>query len=293
MEFYTKILGKLHTLVCSESWVSKNPNKPHLLRCGETQGFFDHQIYKQSSCQDYMENIGFTTGSLYLSEMLLEQRVKLYHKLGANALEISFTTPNHLLEYTLSKEKIKDICKFESISIHAPWKEIRYHSDANTDKTLKRLEFLCDKLPISGIVLHPDTIDNFTRLNKTKLPLLIENMDKRRKLWTHPEQFKDLKRKYNFGFVLDIQHAYEHDPTMQLAEEFIRVMGDRLKHIHVSGHTKTKIHAPVHLAENKEAINKILKLGIKVPKILEGILTENISNTITNELEYIKKYELA
>lgn len=238
-----------------------------------------------------MANIGFTTGSLYLSRTSLKKIVKMYKSLGADAIELSFSTPNSLLKRTLDEEIIKDIQKFETISIHAPWKEVRYDSGKNTDSIIKKLKQICDKIPIDGIVLHPDTIDDFKRLEKSGLPFLIENMDKRKEYGINPEQFKLLKREYSFGFVLDLQHAYEHDPTMKTAKKLIKIMGDRLKHMHVSGCTKIERHVPTYLADNKESISKILKMSIDTPKILEGILSGNIKEKIRNELKYAKNYE--
>lgn len=238
-----------------------------------------------------MANIGFTTGSLYFSQIPLKNIVKMYYSLGADAIELSFSTPNALLEYKFDKEIIKDIQKFETISIHAPWKEIRYDSGDDTDKIIKKLKRIYDKLPIKGIVLHPDRVDGFERLEKTGLPFLIENMDQRKEYGISPEQFKIFKKDYNFGFVLDLQHSYEHDPTMKTAKKLIKIMGDRLKHIHVSGCNQFERHAPTYLADNKKSISKILKMGINTPKILEGILSENIKETIKNELRYIRNYE--
>lgn len=146
---------------------------------------------------------------------------------------------------------------------------MRYQDSRETKNIIEKLRSLSKEIPIEGIVLHPDTIDDFEILEQSGLPFLIENMDRRKSYGTHPEHFRILKEKYTFGFVLDIQHAYEHDPSMQLAKELIEIMGDRLQHMHISGHTTSEIHVPTHYAENKEAITEILKIGITVPKILE------------------------
>jgi hypothetical protein len=238
-----------------------------------------------------MANIGFTTGSLYKSKIPFEQRIELYGSLGAEAIELSFATPDLLFDNRLSEQAIKDIKNFKSLSIHAPWRKVRYDANSETHKIIEKLRFLCDKLSVEGLVLHPDTIDNFEILNQSGLPFLLENMDGRKSYGTHPKQFRELKEKYNFGFVLDVQHAYEHDKSMELAKEFIQIMGDRLKHMHISGYSESEIHVPVYCAINKEAITEILKLGLNVPKILEGILLDDIQNSITKELAYIKKFE--
>jgi len=239
-----------------------------------------------------MANIGFTTGSLYRSNISFEKRIKLYHSLGADAIELSFAKPNEFLNYHPSKKSIEDINKFRYISIHAPWKEVEYDSGGISDEIIKKLRNLCGEFPVYGIVLHPDTIKDFTKLKNSELPFLLENMDKRKRFGTHPEQFEELKRNYDFGFVLDAQHGYEQDPSMQFTKELIEVMGRGLKHMHISGHTKSGLHVPVHLADNKDSITDILKLGIKVPKILEGILINDVDEIIKRELRYVRGYEL-
>ncbi len=238
-----------------------------------------------------MTNIGFTTGSLYRSDVPFDERIRLYHSLGADAIELSFATLTQLFDYDLSNQSKQDIKKFASVSIHAPWKEVRYNLDTKTQKIINKLRELCNQLPIEGLVLHPDTIDDFEILDQSGLPFLLENMDQRKSYGTHPEQFRELKRKYNFGFVLDVEHAYEHDSSMKLAREFVEVMGDRLKHMHVSGYGESEIHVPTYCAINKKEITEILKMGLSVPIVLEGILLEDIPNSITTELEYIRSFE--
>lgn len=238
-----------------------------------------------------MANIGFTTGSLYRSEIPFDEVIKLYYSLGADAIELSFATPNQLFDYQLSEQSAEDIKKFTSISIHAPWKEVRYDDNPNTNRIIEKLRLLCNKFPVRGIVLHPNIIDNFEMLDQSGLPFLLENMDRRKSYGIHPEQFRELKKKYNFGFVLDVEHAYEHDPSMQLAREFIDVMGDRLKHMHISGCNESEIHTSTYCAVNKEAVTEILKLGLSVPKILEGVLLEEAQDSIKKELAYVRSFE--
>jgi len=238
-----------------------------------------------------MASVGFTTGCLYRSNIAFDERIKLYSSFGADTIELGFATPNQLFEFQLTEDSIRDLKKYETVSIHAPWKEIRYDSSSNTENIIDKLKFLYDELSISGLVLHPDTIDNFEILEQSGLPFLLENMDRRKSSGTRPEHFEELKSNYNFDFILDVQHAYEQDPTMKLANELIDVMGDRLKHMHISGFTESMTHVPTILANNKDAITEVLKLGINVPKILEGVLLENIETLMKAELSYVRSFE--
>lgn len=234
--------------------------------------------------------IGFSTGCLHRSNIPKGELIEFYYSLGANAIELSFSNPSYLNDFELSSETICNIKKYDYISIHAPWHEITYKPDEKTNDIIEKLRCLCDKIPVEGIVLHPDTVDDFRYLENSKLPFLFENMDKRKKFGTHPQHFLQLIKNYSFGFVLDLQHSYENDSTMKFAREFVSIFGNRLKAIHVSGCTKSERHFPVYIADNRDAIAQILELSINVPKILEGVLLENIPQTASKELDFVRKY---
>lgn len=235
-----------------------------------------------------MPKIGFSTGCLHRTKLTMAEKIAFFKSVGAEAIELCFAS---LAELINNAPSISILKKSASISIHAPW-DIRYGPNPQSNEALKKIKELCKLLPISGIVVHPHKVDDFLRLESLNLPFLLENLDNRGKTFgTLPEHFEKLKRDYDFGFLLDVQHAYTHDPSMSLTKELLDAMGDRLKEMHVSGCTRELRHAPVHLAENKDAIIKILELKIPARKILEGILIESIEKTAAEELALIRSYE--
>jgi len=235
-----------------------------------------------------MASIGFTTGALYKLNIPMDEKIKLLHSLGMEAIELSFATPRELLGYKPSVETQNLMKTFRYVSIHAPWKNVGYSTGQKTGKILQKLEYLCQKVRAKGIVLHPDIVLDFQRLARLKLPFLVENLDKK-KYSNDPRQFEALKEKYEFGFVLDIQHAYNQDPSMELAEKLFQVMGDKLRQLHVSGGTTSGAHLPVHLSENKANLEEFLSEHNKVHWILEGAVEKDILATLKNELEFVKK----
>ncbi len=239
-----------------------------------------------------MPDVGFSTGCLYRSNLTTIERINFFKSIGADAVEIGFADLRKLMNADIASDIQKAAEDFKYISIHAPWKNIRYGPNAETDAAIEKLIKLCGLLPIKGIVIHPRKIDDFEKLEKSKLPFLIENSSLGKPIGTLPEYFEKIKADYPFGFVLDVKHAYEHDPSMVLAKELIAAMGNRLKEIHISGGTAKMNHLPVHLSENKGAVIEILQLKIPAPKILEGILfSENIYKTAAEELSLVKSYE--
>ena len=234
-----------------------------------------------------MKKVGFSTGCLYKTGIKIEEIIKLYNSIGANAIEISFGSLHELSNFNLTQEIIQDVKKYDFVSLHAPW-DIRYGNNKKTQKIITKLEYLFKNLTAEGIVLHPDTIDSFSFLEKSSLPFLLENMDPRKKFGTHPDSFERLRKGYEFKFVLDLFHAYENDFSMKLAKEFLKVMGNDLNHFHVSGLLGDSRHIPTYSADNKESIIEIINLERDIPRISEGNIFNNIEKTLFEELNFLK-----
>ncbi len=115
-------------------------------------------------------------------------------------------------------------------------------------------------------------------------------MDRRKKFGISLQQLQDLKRDYSLGFVFDVQHAYEHDHSMNLAKKIIKLFGKRLHHFHISGSTASEIHWPVYCADNRKGIEKVLKMNHPAPIILEGLVLGNIDGALKDELRYISGF---
>lgn len=237
-----------------------------------------------------MAKAGFSTGCLYKTNMPLDERIKLFHSVGAEAIELSFSSPKDLEKFKLTTKLIKNILKFDYISVHAPWTDIKYTPEQKTENVIKKLLEINCAVPIDGIVIHPDTIHGFSELEKSRLPFLLENMDARKEYGRFPEEFKRLKRKSFYGFVFDIFHSYENNKSINSALRFLDIMKDKLHHIHVSGITGEQRHSPAYRADNLSYIVKILEKCIDFPKISEGVLSENITESASRELKFLKNY---
>ena len=234
-----------------------------------------------------MEQAGFSTGCLYREKWSLEDKVKFYRQFGADNLEISFLGYREILGFEPSKELAGLAGAFRRVSIHAPAKGFTYGRNNISGAVLEKLFILTSRISVSDIVAHPENIDDFSILEKTGLPFIIENMDKRKDKWTTPKEFEQLARDYPFGFLLDTQHTFEHDPSMKLGFEFLDVFGDRLRQMHVSGYAAYEPHYPLHRASNRYAVSKFLAMAPVVPKIAEGVLTKNIPLQAKLEQDYL------
>jgi len=238
-----------------------------------------------------MEEIGFSTGCMHRSKKSIAETLKFYSSLGADAVEISFATPTDLNSLEWTSELEDAIKNYKFVTIHAPWKEVKYKSDIQTTILLMKLQFLCKKIPVKGIVIHPDTIENYVPLNESGLYFLIENMDARKEYGNQPEHNKEiLSKRQNLGSVIDLEHAYENDKTMTLARTLSYIADKKLSHIHVSGRSEQINHALVQEASNQKEILSALPEFKDYPIILEGILIGNQREKAVKELNLIKTY---
>ncbi|TSC91437.1 MAG: hypothetical protein CEN90_566 [Parcubacteria group bacterium Licking1014_17] len=121
------------------------------------------------------------------------------------------------------------------------------------------------------------------------IPLAIENMDSRKDSGFN---LSELEKLVSIGcrFVLDVQHAYEHDHEMGYAADLLELLKNQLAHLHVSGETGDNIHSLVCKATNTRRIVEFVGrvLSVKnVPLILEGEYAT--SDELKQEIEFLKR----
>jgi len=235
--------------------------------------------------------IGPSNGWLYAKGIMnLSQHNKILNDGGANAIEVHLGHERNIEKDLLHGAYIDN---YTHRSFHLPG----LSSDRVTQGILDKVKEFHERHNFHAILLHPDTIDSpqtWRALQLSGLPIAIENMDKRKKSGFRIEELKEIIYKFNFGLVLDVQHAYEHDPTMRYAEMLLEELGDKIVYLHVSGENDQSYHALVKDSTNREEILNFLKKlysQINVPIILEGdysnpielaeeikLLTEALSN---------------
>jgi len=226
--------------------------------------------------------IGFSEGDFGYQDINLT--LKELEKSDSNAFEMNVRPLDKFLKFKLTPKLKKKLFKFDFLSIHAP----KFGNPKEELKIISKLKELDQELDFNAITVHPDIISDFEIWDQSKLPIAMENMDKDKMVGKHIAFFKPLI-KYDFKFVVDLQHIYENDPSMKLGLDFLELFQGRLSHIHLSGSTSELHHSPTYLSENKDAIISLLKEAPEVPIILEGILGENRVAKIKKELEFVKK----
>jgi sugar phosphate isomerase/epimerase len=221
--------------------------------------------------------VGFSTGCLKDLRWPLKKKIEFIQAAGADAVEISFATPGEFFKRNLSIDVLERLKGFAHVSIHAPWKGIVY--EKGNLEALKIISDLIDvfaQLPGAHAVMHPNIIlPDLAHLDSYRLPLWLENMDGKKVVGIKAEEFAVYREKFHFGFVLDLQHVYEHDPSMNSVDDFLKEMGDlRLKEVHISGQDGVYHHLPLALSLNSRGDKGCRKKNpvLTFPLISEGLI---------------------
>ncbi len=238
-----------------------------------------------------MADVGFSTGCLCKTPVGIEQKIRVYRDAGATALEIMLFRPPEVRDLQVTPALEQLCASFNRVSLHAPPRDMHYGPNPLCEEVLDKIRHIRSKIDLHSIIVHPELVDDYDYLAASGLPIAIENMDRRKQIGIHPDYFRWLGRHYDFKYCMDLQHVWEHDPSMKLAEEFRDVMGERLAEMHVSGCTDFELHHPTYVAMNKDAIAKALALKIPVPKIMEGVLSHMPANSVKEELDFVRSYE--
>jgi len=232
--------------------------------------------------------IGPSTGWLYAMNIFsLARQKEILTKAGANVLEINIGIDIDKRMASLKKARFKD---FAHSFLHFP--DLK-------DRKVKQLVAIAKKAKIyydfSVALIHPLKLvasypeDDYKRIISNNIPLAIENMDSRKDSGFKLKELKKLLKITNL-FVLDVQHAYEHDHQMIYAKDLLQSFQKELVYLHVSGETSNNMHSLVHKSENAktiiEFIGKVL-CSKPVPLILEGEYRN--SQELKTEIEFLFK----
>ena len=223
--------------------------------------------------------VGCTLGVLY-ERCSSEDSLRYLRKAGVTTIELnqSMGTPGAVDIAAFPWELTKGL---EHVSIHAP--AHAYGTDAQTDKIFECIRYIHQQCPVSYVVVHPDTVHDFSVFEKLGIPIAFENMDWRKGSHKTPAEMQELlDREPDAGMVLDVNHIYTNDRTMESVDDFYRLCGDRIVGIHVSGFET--LHEPLYRTQQQNIVVAIK--NVSVPIIIESQLQQ--PEEIELEVEYVK-----
>lgn len=211
--------------------------------------------------------IGFSTGALYKSVPDDADRVAAIREIGCDTIELGFVKMVDFTSQRLNSLSPGWFSGFKYASLHAPI--YNYKRDIKSDCILYEIYKLHLKIPLDLVVFHPDTVVDFSVFHGLPFKIGFENMDNRKKSFKTPLELQDLLAENpEFGFVLDVNHAYSNDPSGRLTAEFYEKSGSRLSQIHLSGYTGG--HEPLFKTRQADIVFSIRNFD--APIIIESIV---------------------
>ena|SRR3989344_407376 len=220
--------------------------------------------------------IGPSTGWMYAKEIFLtSEQENFLREAGATAAEVAMYYWEDERLLTLREGNAFDAESFPYRSVHLP----DFSPTEEAERQVAIAREVIGLADATTAVIHPLKVGGeypmeiYTEMLAARVPLAVENMDRNKDSGFRLEDLVKIVREVDCRFVLDVQHAYERDPTMEYASELFLALQDQLSHLHVSGETKNNNHALVCTAINAKAILCFVSqvLSTKpLPIILEG-----------------------
>jgi hypothetical protein len=218
-----------------------------------------------------MRPIGFSTGALAYSDFRRALGM-LRHK-SIRTVELSALREAELAPLVDAIDSL-DLSQFTYVSVHAPSK---YARGVET-KIVSLLKIVASRN--WPIIVHPETLYDFSVWESFRGLVLIENMDKRNQTGRTARELELIFCKLpEAGLCFDLGHCRQVDPTMNEAFLILRDFGDRLKQLHVSEVNTRSTHDPLSSA-SIGAFEKVAQLiPMNVPVILESPVSEKEIDT--------------
>lgn len=243
--------------------------------------------------------IGPSTGWMYAAGInSLAAQEGILDKAGANAVEFCLGTGLAECDERVASVFAGGRC-FARVS-HWPHKSLHlpdYNQSMGIVFQAEMAERIARIQNMQLMVIHPLKINGeypvgyFLQLACVLgVGLAIENMDKNKPSGFSPHELVGLSTSCNLLFVLDVQHAYERDPSMSYARELLSALRHKLAYLHVSGESENSNHSLLCRASNTNAVVRFLCelfSVVNVPIVLEGEYQS--AEDIAEEIAFLKK----
>lgn len=195
--------------------------------------------------------LGFSHGVLYrVMEVYSAEAIQIYRNLStAGIIEICCNKAEDLPKLKMLIPLIQD---FQYCSLHLPCHN-RYANDAKTRELLTKLAEFYFAVKAQLALVHPDLVDDWTVFNDFPLNWAVENMDNRKSLFKAPPDFTEFFSSHpSWKLVLDLNHIFSNDSSMQLQNHFISQLRPKIREIHLSGYAG--YHEPLFQTKQLEIL---------------------------------------
>jgi endonuclease IV len=224
--------------------------------------------------------LGFST-QIFSNCCSTKEAVKNIENVGCRTIEIIFEKNKGVDNFDLDEIEAEDLKKFDWVSLHAP--TINYGKNRETETIFGQIHRFNNKRTLDLVVFHPDCISDFKVFDKIDFNVGFENMDCHKYSYKQPYELEKLVNLNNrWKIVLDVNHVYTNDKSMELGSSFHRILSERIAEYHLSGFST--IHDPLYKTKQIKIIKAIK--NFRLPVIVESLLTPE---TIKKEKDYIIK----
>lgn len=214
-----------------------------------------------------MQPLGFSTGALALSNF--REALRMLRDQPVTALELSAIREHELIPLLRALDEL-DLSQFQYVSIHAPsW----FSPEAEMAIFRELYESRQRSWPI---IVHPDTLHDFSLWKQLGSLLCIENMDKRKSAGRTVRELEALFNEFpQASFCFDIGHARQVDTSMTEAYRMLTRLSHRLRQVHIS---------EVNTQNKHDRLSFVSILGFQevthlippsTPVIIESIVSED------------------
>lgn len=229
--------------------------------------------------------IGPSTGVYYriLGNERIFETVELIAQSHPDAIELNFGPQL----FNLGPDCMRMMPYLKNIpyrSLHAPSPDDCMFGDDEAERYLVIIAKIAHDLDLDTVVVHPDAVADFGVFKDFDIPVAFENMDTQKRFGQTVQEMQSVfEQAPDAGFVLDLQHIYMHDKTMQLTQDFLDAFSDRLVHYHLSGYDPELWHVPLCDTDQEIIASAV---SVDVPIILEGAATT--MDSAQKELPYVR-----
>ena len=214
---------------------------------------------------------GFSTGALALADFS-GALTAMQGIAEVTCVELSALRYEELLPVLEAVPEIQTNSEFAKkygyVSMHAP-----SNFDARQEEEIILL--LRTHVPKDWpIVLHPDTIHDFSAWQEFGEQLAIENMDRRKTTGRSAAELDSIFEKLpKARLCLDIGHARQVDTTMTEAYKILKSHSARLCQLHVSEVNSASRHDPL----SDSAIRAFQEVARMIPEQIPAIIESNLT----------------
>jgi hypothetical protein len=184
-----------------------------------------------------MRKVGFSSGAIAYGDFrgaLATLSAAKFLCLELSALRVSELRP------LVNALPLLDLSAYSYISFHAP-------SNFSREEETWVADLLFTALPKEWpIVIHPDTISDFSLWARFGKRLAIENMDRRKPVGRTARELHDIFEFLpNASLCFDVGHARQCDASMTEAFLILSQFADRLVQVHISEVNSASQHDPI------------------------------------------------